>query len=283
MNFPAAPGRQTPVQRRRLLINGQRGGVPRATGNSPHDREEPTDLAVRGLDGRGGTGRWDFLQGGNKGSEMTCALYLRVSTRDQTTANQEPELRAWAERLSLEVIDIYRDVETGKVATREGLECCLADAHRARWNVLLIWAFDRLTREGPLAAHTYLRRLQASKVELKSLHDPWLATGLPMTWEILLGVVASMAKAEAERISERTKAGLARAAAAGHKGGRPRRTVDIEEVTRRRLAGWTWSEIARALSIPQGTVRRYAKNVHPELLRGIYGRSRFRKVRVNTP
>jgi len=61
---PAAPGRQTPVQRRRLQPQdlgaeapGLRGGVPRETGNPPHAREELTDLAVRELDGRGRTGR----------------------------------------------------------------------------------------------------------------------------------------------------------------------------------------------------------------------------------
>ncbi len=60
-----------------------------------------------------------------------AALYVRVSTTEQTVENQERELRAWANRLALEVVRVYRDTASGTKSDRAGLAEVLAAAHLA--------------------------------------------------------------------------------------------------------------------------------------------------------
>ena len=83
-------------------------------------------------------------------SSRLAALYLRVSTRDQTTENQELALQQWAERLDLDVVKVYADTASGARGDRAALADLFADAQRGRFSVLLLWSLDRLTREGPV-------------------------------------------------------------------------------------------------------------------------------------
>lgn len=79
---------------------------------------------------------------------MRIALYVRVSSKEQTTQNQERELRQWAERLGFEVGKVYADTASGTRSDRAALAAVLASAHRREFDVLLIWSLDRLSREG---------------------------------------------------------------------------------------------------------------------------------------
>jgi DNA invertase Pin-like site-specific DNA recombinase len=78
----------------------------------------------------------------------STALYVRVSTKEQTTDNQERELRRWAERLGLKVVAIYADTMSGARNDRAELAKLLTAAHRREFDVLLVWALDRVSREG---------------------------------------------------------------------------------------------------------------------------------------
>ncbi len=84
-----------------------------------------------------------------------AALYVRVSTREQTTKNQELELRRWADRLGFEVVCVYSETASGARSDRVALAAVLAAAHRREFDVLLIWSLDRLSREGigPMARY----------------------------------------------------------------------------------------------------------------------------------
>ena len=78
-----------------------------------------------------------------------AALYLRVSTVDQTTANQERELRQIAGRMACKIIKVYRDhgISGAKGrAQRPGLDHMLKDASRRTFDVVMCWAIDRLGR-----------------------------------------------------------------------------------------------------------------------------------------
>jgi putative DNA-invertase from lambdoid prophage Rac len=171
------------------------------------------------------------------------ALYLRVSTKEQTVATQERELRGWAERLGLEVIRVYADTASGARADRGALAEVLAGAHRREFNVLLVWALDRLSREGIGPMARYLDELRRLGIRVQSHQESWLDSGGP-AGELLLAVFAWVAQQERRRLGERVRAGMARARAQGTRSGRPigrpARTVDQEEVSRRREAGQSW-------------------------------------------
>src|SRR5262245_40682327 len=108
------------------------------------------------------------------GTGTRAAIYVRVSTDEQTTKNQEPELRKWAKRLGLKVkdVNVYRDNGlSGARRDRPGLVAMLEAAHRRHFDVLLIWALDRLSREGIAETLGYLKRLKAAGVVVRSLHE----------------------------------------------------------------------------------------------------------------
>ncbi len=92
------------------------------------------------------------------------AIYLRVSTREQTIENQEREPRQWADCLGLEVVAVYADTVSGARSDRAALANVLAGAHRRDFGVLLVWALDRLSREGIRPMLRYLDKLRAAGV-----------------------------------------------------------------------------------------------------------------------
>ncbi len=191
-----------------------------------------------------------------------AALYVRVSTREQTTENQERELRRWAERLGLEVVGLYADTTSGARSDRAALAAVLTAAHRREFDVLLVWALDRVSREGIGRMVGYVEQLRAARIRVLSHQEPWLDTGGPVG-ELVLAIFAWVAKQERERIGERVRAGQTRARAQGVHIGRRPRLVDVEEVRRRRLAGQGWRRIARALKVPMTTLRRKTEKADP--------------------
>ncbi len=78
---------------------------------------------------------------------MRCALYLRVSTLDQNVDLQRDALRDYAKARGLELVEEYVDEGiSGAKAKRPALDRLLADAHRRRFDAVLVWKLDRLGR-----------------------------------------------------------------------------------------------------------------------------------------
>src|SRR5438876_3159225 len=165
---------------------------------------------------------------------MRISICCRVSKDDgrQHAINQLDDLRAWAERLGGEVVAEYQDRRSGKNEDRERLQECLRDAHERRWDVLLIWSLDRLSRQGVEATIGLLRRLQASGVVVRSLKEDWLNTSDPHVAELLISIMSWLAKSERRRLIERTVAGIARAKRQGVHCGRPRLQIDNDQAAR---------------------------------------------------
>jgi DNA invertase Pin-like site-specific DNA recombinase len=155
------------------------------------------------------------------------AIYARVSTHDnkgQDPENQLLQLRAWCARAGQELVREYVEHESGTKGERDrkAVAELLAAAARREFDLVLFWSLDRFSREAMVQTVGYLQRLQAHGVEFHSYTEEYyLATDNELVRNILLAVMASLAKVEAQRISERTKAGLARARAHGTKLGRP--------------------------------------------------------------
>ena len=155
---------------------------------------------------------------------MKAAVYCRVSTVEQDPENQLQELRRWAETQGYAVVREYIDFASG-ARRRERLDDLFDDARHRRFDVVAIWSLDRLTREGPLPTLLYLHRLNALGVKVYSHQEPYLDPRLPF-YESIISLLADIARWERERRSERTRAGLRRAAAQGKHLGRPKGSRD---------------------------------------------------------
>jgi DNA invertase Pin-like site-specific DNA recombinase len=124
---------------------------------------------------------------------------------------------------------------------------------------VVFWALDRFSREGMAQTIGHLQRLTSYGVTFHSYTEPHLATDNELVRNILLALLSSLAKVEAQKISERTKAGMARAKAKGVKIGRPRLGIEVrQKITQRAANGETPYAIAKALGIDRHTVMKYA-------------------------
>lgn len=185
------------------------------------------------------------------------AIYARVSTRDrQETENQLRELRAYSQKQGWRIVGEYVDRESGGKADRPQFRRLFDDAHRRKFDMVLFWALDRFSREGVLRTLTYLNDLESSGVEFKSYAERYIdSSGLFK--EAILAILATLAKQERIRLSERVKAGLDRARSEGRRLGRPR-LPDAVATEIRRLYGQGVSKrgIARRVRYVDATGRR---------------------------
>src|SRR5664280_171572 len=169
---------------------------------------------------------------------MRVALYARVSTDDkgQDPLNQLLELREVAARQGWTVIREYTDEATAKNGERTGFKDMWVDVSEHRFELLLFWSLDRLTCEGTYKTLTYLRRLTDAGVKFKSYTEQYIDS-LGILGEAIIGMLAAVVAQERIRISERTKAGLARTRAQGARLGRPPADVDLRKMRRLRARG----------------------------------------------
>jgi DNA invertase Pin-like site-specific DNA recombinase len=193
-----------------------------------------------------------------------AALYLRVSTLDQTTANQERELREVAGRMGCEITKVYRDHGVSGAKGRDKrpqFDALCKDAARRQFDIIMAWSVDRLGRSlQDLVA--FLAEIHTLKVDLY-LHrqgiDTTTAGGKAMFQ--MMGVFAEFERA---MIQERVRAGLARARAEGTQLGRPKIDEEIEEAIRHALARKDRvgvRRIAAEVGCGVGTVQRIAREV----------------------
>ena len=156
-----------------------------------------------------------------------AALWLRVSRDDQETQNQRRQIVELAERRGLE---ITREFDlSGVSAFRGGQEKFISEAIRearlGKFKVLLIWALDRLSREGIAKTLDIVNRFQRVGCGIISLQESEIDTTGP-NGELIIAVMAHLANIESRRRSERTKSGLERAKADGRVLGRPKGSRD---------------------------------------------------------
>jgi DNA invertase Pin-like site-specific DNA recombinase len=159
---------------------------------------------------------------------MRAAIWARVSTDKQDETNQVPELERFCAHHGHEITRRYllNDVSASNGAHRDTLKAMLDDAWRGEFDVLVVWALDRITREGIEELLKLIRQLRERKVTLISLQESWV-NGTDATTELLVAIAGWMAQQEAKRHSERVKAGLARARAEGKQlGGRTKGAKD---------------------------------------------------------
>jgi len=186
---------------------------------------------------------------------MTAAIYARVSTRDkgQDAENQLLELRRYAAARGWEIVE-YVDHESGSRSDREAFQRMFDDASRRKFGVVLVWALDRFSREGVAETFLHIQRLLKDGVQFESYTEAHFRTTGP-AGELMLAIAAWIAKQERIRISERTKAGMARARAEGKHCGRPKAIFPRDRAQELRDQGWSWAKIGRELGVRESTLR----------------------------
>lgn len=156
------------------------------------------------------------------------ALYLRVSTEEQTVANQLPALEAFARSRGYEIVQVYQEQESAwKAGHQRELSRLLTDCRegKRKFDVVLVWALDRLSRAGAAAILNLINSFKSYGVRVISYQEPW--TEAPgEIGEILYAIAGWVARMESQRRSERTLAGLDRARREGKKLGRPKGAKD---------------------------------------------------------
>ena len=165
-----------------------------------------------------------------------AVIYLRVSTIEQTTANQERELREIATRMGCEIVKVYRDHGISGAKGRDkrpAFDKLCRDAARREFDMVMAWSVDRLGRSLQDLVG-FLSELHAFKIEL-FLRQQGLDTTTP-AGKMMFQVLGSFAEYERDMIRARVNAGIARAKAQGKHCGRPPLAFELAERIREALA-----------------------------------------------
>ncbi len=192
-------------------------------------------------------------------SQLRTALYARVSTNN----GQDPEvhlreLREYVSRRGWKLAGEYVDVGiSGAKEKRPQLDRLIADAHRRKFDAVVVWRFDRFARS---VSHL-LRALETFKalgIEFVSLSEQ-VDTSTP-TGKMVFTVLGAVAELERSLIAERVRAGLRNARAKGKKLGRPRLVTDRSQMARLRTQGRSLREIATKPGCSLGFVHKTLGN-----------------------
>lgn len=183
--------------------------------------------------------------------------YRRVSKGGQDPENQRADVERVARARGLELVGEYVETVSGTATTRPAFDRMLNDARAGRFNVLVVWALDRVGRSmfRNIAAVVELDRLG---VRVVSAREPWLDTAGPIR-DLMLAIFSWLAEQETRRLGERTRAGLERARARGKRLGRPRRYIspaELERARKLRDAGVSMRVIAQRVRVPRATIHR---------------------------
>jgi DNA invertase Pin-like site-specific DNA recombinase len=186
-----------------------------------------------------------------------AAFYLRVSTIDQHPENQLHELQQLALQRGWNVVREYRDHGISGIRTRRpGLDQLLADAHRGHFDVVAVWACDRMARSTRHFLEV-LDELHHINVEFVSCREQ-LDTGGPLG-RALVTILSALAELERNLIIERVRAGMRRAQLEGIRIGRRPADVDRQSVLRDRARGHSLTVIAKDHRISRGLVSKILK------------------------
>ncbi|MFI5387074.1 MAG: recombinase family protein [Fimbriimonadales bacterium] len=191
----------------------------------------------------------------------TTAVYIRVSSKRQDTASQEPDVRRYLAANDLEGATVYRDKFTGKTMNRPGWQKLEAAIRAGEVKTVIVWRLDRLGRTCA-GLSTLFAELTARKVNLVSLRD-----GLDLSTpagKLMAHVLAGVAQYETEVRAERVLAGIEAARERGVRLGRPAgvhtavKVKPEQAVQVRRLSGEGKgvTQIARAVGLSRPTVYR---------------------------
>jgi DNA invertase Pin-like site-specific DNA recombinase len=190
-----------------------------------------------------------------------AALYMRVSTVDQHPETQLLDLRQMAAQRGYEIVHEYTDRISGTKAKRPGLDEMMRGARRGQFDVVLVWACDRIARSTRhfLDVLDDLNRLNIEFISFRENID----TGGPLGRAIVV-IIGAIAELERNLIVERVRAGMRRAKLEGRHIGRRPLDLDHAAILRDRQQGQSLSQIAHAHKISRTTVHRLLAPNQPQ-------------------
>lgn len=149
--------------------------------------------------------------------KQKVAIYCRVSTDKQELDNQLIQLREYCRKANYEIFREYTEVISGKEIKRPAYDALFIDAHKRLFDLVLFWDLSRFSRAGTLFTLQKLKELENLGIDWESYQEPYFKS-VGEFKDVVLSIISTVAKIEREKISERTKAGLARARNVGKRG-----------------------------------------------------------------
>jgi DNA invertase Pin-like site-specific DNA recombinase len=189
---------------------------------------------------------------------MRIGIYARISTRKQDEMNQLAQLREFVRTQTgwIIVAEYMERVSGSGLKERKVFDRMMLEASQGKFDLCLFWSLDRLSREGIVRTLGYLEQLKGYGVAWRSYTQPFLTPVDPMCQGIVLSVLAAVAQQERVTISERTRAGLARAKKDGAVFGRRPVKVDLQKAHRMQAEGLGLRPVAAKLGCSVNTLRR---------------------------
>ena len=182
-----------------------------------------------------------------------AALYMRVSTLDQHPETQLYDLRQMAEQRGYQIVEEYTDTICGAKARRPGLDAMMRDARRGQFDVVLVWASDRIARSVRhfLEVLDELNRLNIEYISFREQLD----TGGPLGRAVVV-IIGAIAELERSLIIERVRAGMRRAKLEGRHIGRKALVLDRAAILRGRQSGQSLGQLAKSHLVSRATIHR---------------------------
>jgi DNA invertase Pin-like site-specific DNA recombinase len=187
---------------------------------------------------------------------MKTAIYARISTTDkgQDVETQLIPLREFVKRRGWQLYKVYTDQISGSKESRPSLNELMKDAHKKKFDCVLVFRFDRFARSTKqlITALDTFNSLGIDFVSYQESMDTTTPAG-----QMMFTMIAAFAQFERSIIQERVKAGLVRAKAKGKKLGRPKAQVDVGKIKELRAEGLSIRKIAEVVGIPKSTCQNY--------------------------
>lgn len=163
-------------------------------------------------------------------ADIKVCLYARVSLdenfddkRFQDPENQLIPLRDFCKAMNWTIVKEYVDKMSGANPARPSFREMMQEAMLRRFSGIVCWKLDRFSREGVISTMSYIKQLKERGIWLRSMTESWLDTSQEGITEIVLAIMSWASAEERKKISERTRAGMARLKAQGKHMGRPKR------------------------------------------------------------
>jgi DNA invertase Pin-like site-specific DNA recombinase len=186
-----------------------------------------------------------------------AALYLRVSTLDQNPESQGIGLRQFAHQHGYEIVHEYVDHGvSGTKVRRPALDQLLKDAHRRKFDAVLVWSCDRLAR----STKHFLQVLdELSELGIQFLSQREAIDTVGPLGRAILVIISAIAELEKSLIVERVRAGMRRAKLKGRPIGRTPLDVDHAALVKDRLAGMSLTNVAKKHKLSRASVVRFVR------------------------
>src|ERR1039458_2004456 len=195
-----------------------------------------------------------------------AALYMRVSTLDQHPETQMHDLHEMAKQRGYRIVQEFTYTISGTKARRPGLDAMMGDARRAQFDVVLVWACDRIARSVRhfLEVLDELIRLNIEFISFREQID----TGGPLGRAIMV-IVGAVAELERSLIVERVRAGMRRAKFEGRHIGRKALVLDRAAILRDRQQGHSLGQLAKSHLVSRTTIHRVLGEQIPPVTKGL--------------